>query len=51
MMDMMAQNFPGAFAGYKLRVVESHQSTKKDTSGTAKAVVASFQVCMHAYCA
>ncbi|KXZ49169.1 hypothetical protein GPECTOR_23g95 [Gonium pectorale] len=42
MMDMMAKNFPGAFAGYKLRVVESHQSTKKDTSGTAKAVVQSF---------
>ena len=42
MMDMMAKTFPGAFAGYKLRVVESHQSTKKDTSGTAKAVVASF---------
>lgn len=44
MMDMMATSFPGAFAGYKLRVIESHQSTKKDTSGTAKAVVASFQV-------
>lgn len=42
MMDMMAKSFPGAFAGYKLRVVESHQSTKKDTSGTAKAVVQSF---------
>ncbi|GLI67484.1 hypothetical protein VaNZ11_011701 [Volvox africanus] len=41
-MDMMAKNFPGAFSGYKLRVVESHQSTKKDTSGTAKAVVQSF---------
>ncbi|EFJ52603.1 hypothetical protein VOLCADRAFT_109527 [Volvox carteri f. nagariensis] len=42
MMDMMAKNFPGAFSGYRLRVVESHQSTKKDTSGTAKAVVQSF---------
>jgi 4-hydroxy-tetrahydrodipicolinate reductase len=42
MMEMMAENFPGAFAGYKLRVVESHQSSKKDTSGTAKAIVASF---------
>eukprot|EP00195_Chlamydomonas_chlamydogama_P008875 CAMPEP_0202901104 /NCGR_PEP_ID=MMETSP1392-20130828/13292_1 /ASSEMBLY_ACC=CAM_ASM_000868 /TAXON_ID=225041 /ORGANISM="Chlamydomonas chlamydogama, Strain SAG 11-48b" /LENGTH=279 /DNA_ID=CAMNT_0049587605 /DNA_START=162 /DNA_END=1001 /DNA_ORIENTATION=- len=43
MMETMATNFPGAFSGYKLRVVESHQSTKKDTSGTAKAVVASFK--------
>lgn len=42
MMDYMAKTFPGAFSGYKLRVVESHQATKKDTSGTAKAVVASF---------
>ncbi|GLC45206.1 hypothetical protein PLESTF_000647200 [Pleodorina starrii] len=42
MMDMMAKTFPGAFSGYKLRVVESHQSSKKDTSGTAKAVVQSF---------
>lgn len=42
MMEMMADNFPGAFSGYTLRVVESHQSTKKDTSGTAKAIVASF---------
>lgn len=38
----MAKTFPGAFAGYKMRVVESHQATKKDTSGTAKAVVQSF---------
>lgn len=41
-MENMAQQFPGAFSGYKLRVVESHQSTKKDTSGTAKAIVESF---------
>lgn len=43
MMETMAETFPGAFAGYKLRVTESHQSTKADTSGTAKAVVASFE--------
>lgn len=43
MMDMMAERFPGCFAGYQLRVVESHQRSKVDTSGTAKAVVASFQ--------
>ena len=39
-MKIMAEQFPGAFAGYTLSVTESHQSTKADTSGTAKAVVA-----------
>jgi 4-hydroxy-tetrahydrodipicolinate reductase len=34
----MASDFPGAFEGYELRVTESHQSSKADTSGTAKAV-------------
>ena len=43
MMEMMAQQFPGAFSGYNLAVTESHQRTKADTSGTAKAVVASLQ--------
>ncbi|KAL3144275.1 hypothetical protein ABBQ32_004043 [Trebouxia sp. C0010 RCD-2024] len=43
MMEMMAQQFPGAFSGYNLAVTESHQVTKADTSGTAKAVVASLQ--------
>jgi 4-hydroxy-tetrahydrodipicolinate reductase len=43
MMEMMAQTFPGAFSGYNMRVTESHQSSKKDTSGTAKAIVGSFQ--------
>jgi len=42
-MELMAQQFPGAFSGYNLQVVESHQRTKVDTSGTAKAVVQSFQ--------
>ncbi|CAN8070459.1 unnamed protein product [Agarophyton chilense] len=42
MMEMMATEFPGAFAGYQLTVTESHQSTKADTSGTAKSVVNSF---------
>ena len=42
-MEMMADKFPGAFSGYSLQVQESHQRTKADTSGTAKAVVASFQ--------
>lgn len=39
----MATSFPGCFSGYKLTVTESHQSSKVDTSGTAKAVVKSFQ--------
>eukprot|EP00928_Gymnodinium_smaydae_P054539 TRINITY_DN38292_c0_g1_i1.p1 TRINITY_DN38292_c0_g1~~TRINITY_DN38292_c0_g1_i1.p1 ORF type:complete len:308 (-),score=75.09 TRINITY_DN38292_c0_g1_i1:8-829(-) len=39
-MEHMAKTFPGAFGGYKLDVTETHQSTKADTSGTAKAVVA-----------
>jgi dihydrodipicolinate reductase len=42
MMQIMADQFPGAFSGYKLNVVESHQRNKADTSGTAKAVVQSF---------
>ena len=35
----MAQRFPKSFEGYKLEVTESHQKTKADTSGTAKAIV------------
>ena len=41
MLEQMASEFPGSFDGYSLSVVESHQSTKADTSGTAKAVSAS----------
>lgn len=41
MMDMMAREFPRAFSGYTLSVKESHQSTKADTSGTARSVVSS----------
>ncbi len=43
MFEYLAKEFPGAFSGYTLSVVESHQKTKADTSGTAKAVVASFE--------
>lgn len=43
MMKLMAEQFPGAFKGYRMKVVESHQSGKADTSGTAKSVVSSFQ--------
>ena len=39
----LATNYPAAFAGYKLKVVESHQKTKADTSGTAKAVIDSIK--------
>lgn len=41
-MEHMAKSFPGAFGGYKMQLVESHQSTKADTSGTAKAMVSAF---------
>lgn len=39
--ERAAKDFPGAFGGYKLETIESHQSSKLDTSGTAKAVVSS----------
>ena len=38
--EQMAADFPGSFDGYTLTVVESHQATKVDTSGTAKALSA-----------
>ena len=37
-LEQMSSDFPGSFEGYSLSVVESHQSTKADTSGTAKAI-------------
>ena len=40
-LEQMAADFPGAFDGYALSVVESHQSRKADTSGTAKAIATS----------
>ena len=43
MIEFLANEFPSAFDGYKLSVVESHQKTKADTSGTARAVVGDFQ--------
>lgn len=43
MLKYMSDRFPGAFSGYTLSVTESHQSSKVDTSGTAKAVIQSFQ--------
>ncbi|XP_052172955.1 4-hydroxy-tetrahydrodipicolinate reductase 2, chloroplastic [Diospyros lotus] len=42
-MEIMAEQFPGAFSGYSLQVMESHQASKLDTSGTAKNVISCFQ--------
>ncbi|CAA3013359.1 4-hydroxy-tetrahydrodipicolinate reductase 1, chloroplastic-like [Olea europaea subsp. europaea] len=42
-MEIMAEQFPGAFFGYHLQVMESHQASKLDVSGTAKAVISCFQ--------
>ncbi|KAK8554146.1 hypothetical protein V6N12_031119 [Hibiscus sabdariffa] len=42
-MEIMAEQFPGAFSGYSLQVMESHQTSKLDTSGTAKAIISCFQ--------
>ncbi|KAH6773726.1 Dihydrodipicolinate reductase [Perilla frutescens var. hirtella] len=42
-MEIMAEQFPGAFSGYNLQVMESHQAGKLDISGTAKAVISCFQ--------
>lgn len=43
-LEDISRKYPGAFDGYKLDVVESHQKTKADTSGTAKAIVDSIKV-------
>ena len=42
MMDWAAATFPGLFDGYTIRIRESHQKGKADTSGTAKAMVGYF---------
>ena len=42
MVESMARKFPGLFKGYSLKIEESHQPGKKDTSGTAQAMVKSF---------
>jgi 4-hydroxy-tetrahydrodipicolinate reductase len=42
-LEDLASKYPGSFAGYKLQVTESHQKTKADTSGTAKALVSSIK--------
>jgi 4-hydroxy-tetrahydrodipicolinate reductase len=42
MMQYAADSFPEIFRGYSLEIKESHQKTKADTSGTAKAMVRYF---------
>eukprot|EP00586_Coscinodiscus_wailesii_P020365 CAMPEP_0172504076 /NCGR_PEP_ID=MMETSP1066-20121228/175097_1 /TAXON_ID=671091 /ORGANISM="Coscinodiscus wailesii, Strain CCMP2513" /LENGTH=284 /DNA_ID=CAMNT_0013280077 /DNA_START=278 /DNA_END=1132 /DNA_ORIENTATION=+ len=42
-LEELAVKYPNAFGGYKLEVTESHQKKKADTSGTAKAVIASLK--------
>jgi 4-hydroxy-tetrahydrodipicolinate reductase len=42
MMEFAASTYPGLFNGYRLEIKESHQQTKVDTSGTAKAMVKYF---------
>ncbi|MDD4333431.1 MAG: dihydrodipicolinate reductase C-terminal domain-containing protein [Patescibacteria group bacterium] len=42
MMQHMAINFSKIFAGYTLRITESHQAGKADTSGTARAMIGFF---------
>ena len=41
-MEKYAREHPGAFNGYNLEIEESHQAGKKDTSGTARAMVQYF---------
>jgi len=42
-LEDLASKYPSAFGGYTLLTRESHQKTKADTSGTAKAVVDSLK--------
>jgi 4-hydroxy-tetrahydrodipicolinate reductase len=42
MMEYAADSFPDLFKGYSLKIRESHQKGKADTSGTAKAMVRYF---------
>ena len=42
MVEHAAESYPDLFKGYTLELRESHQKGKADTSGTAKAMVSSF---------
>lgn len=44
MMEYAATNFPDLFKDYSLTVEESHQESKADTSGTARAMVGYFNM-------
>lgn len=39
MMEYAASKFPGALLGYSGSIVESHQASKRDVSGTARAMI------------
>ncbi len=43
MLEYASKMFPSALSGFTLEIVESHQETKKDTSGTAKAFQSLFE--------
>ena len=42
MMQYASENYPGALGNFELKVKESHQKGKADTSGTAKAMIKYF---------
>lgn len=42
MLEWAAKEFPNVLEGFDLKILESHQQGKKDTSGTAKAMVSYF---------
>lgn len=44
MFEWAAQNFPNALIDFSGKTVESHQMSKLDTSGTAKAIIKSLQI-------
>lgn len=43
MIEYGAKNFPGCFSGFDLDIIESHQASKADPSGTAKALIPHFR--------
>jgi len=40
--ECISKEFPGVFRGYKFSIVESHQQSKRDVSGTARKMVPYF---------
>ena len=43
MLQYAANKYPGALNGYLSKLIESHQASKKDTSGTMRAVIKDLQ--------